>query len=103
VKKDGLEVALGARVRARRIAEQLTQAELADRANVSVGALQHLEGGAGATITTFVRVLRALGQADWVETLGPAPAPFNPLDLLDGSPRRRRPAVARVRHRRTPA
>ena len=102
VKTDELEAVLGTRLRALRVAGRLTQAELADRANISVGAVKHLESGAGATVTTLVRVLRALGQDDWVDTLGPAPTSFNPLDLLEASDRSRRPPAQRVRHRRAP-
>ncbi|MGH9110035.1 MAG: helix-turn-helix domain-containing protein [Acidimicrobiales bacterium] len=78
-----LEGTLGRSLRAVRIARRLTQAELADLANVSVGALKHLESGAGATTTTLVKVVRALGEERWLDRLAPAPAPFNPLELLD--------------------
>jgi transcriptional regulator with XRE-family HTH domain len=105
MRTDDLEQALGGRIRALRIGQRLTQVELADRANVSVGALQHLESGAGSTTTTLVKVLRALDQERWIETLGPGPAPFNPLDLLESrqQPRRKPSRPSRVRHRRTPA
>lgn len=99
-----LEQRLGGRIRAHRVAQRLTQAELAELANVSLGALKHLEGGAGATITTLVRVLRALGQERWIDTLGPAPEVFNPLDVLDARRRAAKPVRAtRVRHRRAEA
>lgn len=98
---DELERTLGARVRGARTARRLTQAELADRANVSVGALKHLETGAGATVTTLVKVLRALGEERWVDALGPAPAPFNPLDVLEARRQEAgRARATRVRHRR---
>jgi transcriptional regulator with XRE-family HTH domain len=100
---EDLERQLGQRVRALRLSARLTQQELADQANVSIGALKHLESGAGSTTTTLVKVLRALGQQDWIATLGPGPEPFNPLDLL--AERRRKAPKAhpqRVRHRRPP-
>lgn len=96
-----LEATLGERLRSLRLASRLTQAELADRANVSLGALKHLETGAGATTATLTKVVRALGQERWIEDLGPAPA-FNPLDVLDArerQERRQRRGPRRVRAR----
>ncbi len=98
---DDLEQELGLNLRAVRIGRGLSQIELAELGNVSVGALQHLERGEGATTATLVKVLRALGREDWLSTLAP-PAPFNPLELLEvrqkearrgvaGPPRVRRP------------
>ena len=99
MRSDELEATLGERLRSLRLAQRLTQAELAERANVSLGALKHLETGAGATTSTLTKVVRALGQERWIESLGPAPA-FNPLDLLEARERRRRPGPRRVRARR---
>ena len=73
--------------------EQLTQAEVAERANVSLGALRHLESGSGATVSTLVKVLRALGQEDWLDHLGararplvqPARPPCRPLRPTEGA------------------
>lgn len=102
MRSDDLEQKLGGRIRALRTAQRLTQTELAELANVSVGALKHLEGGAGATTTTLVKVLRALGQERWIDTLGPAPEAFNPLRALEARQRANGYARAtRVRHRRT--
>ena len=96
---DERERQLGRHVRERRLAARLTQVELADRANVSLGALKHLESGAGSTITTLVKVLRALGADEWLATLAPPPAPFDPLVLLEQRQRERSRATRRVRHR----
>lgn len=97
-----LEQRLGKRIRALRAARRLTQIELAEQANVSVGALKHLESGVGATITTLVKVLRALGEEQWIDALGPAPEAFNPLRALEARERAAKGARAtRVRHRRT--
>lgn len=85
---DALERDLGARVRQARRAAGFTQQQLADRANISVGTVKNLESGAGSTITTLVRVLRALGREDWIGTLYVEKSTFNPLDLL--SPARKR-------------
>src|SRR5579863_7987159 len=88
MRSDELEQRLGERLRALRIQRDLTQAELAETANVSLGALKRLERGMGSTTTTLVSVLRALGQERWIEALGPAPTRFNPLDVLEARNRR---------------
>lgn len=45
---------------------ELTVAEAADRAGVSVSTLQRLEHGQGGTVETLLRVARALGILDQV-------------------------------------
>jgi transcriptional regulator with XRE-family HTH domain len=98
-----LERTLGGNVRQVRIDRRLTQAELAELANVSIGALRHLEGGVGSTTATLAKVLRALGREEWLDTLAPASTPFNPLKLLEDRKKeaRRTKGSARVRHRST--
>jgi transcriptional regulator with XRE-family HTH domain len=100
VRSDQLEKALGERVRNARFSLTLTQAEVAERANVSIGALKHLESGSGATVRTLVKVLRALGQEDWFGALAPETAGFNPLDLLTAQETER--GLARPRRVRRP-
>jgi transcriptional regulator with XRE-family HTH domain len=105
MRNDKLEELLGRRVRQARIHEQLTQAEVATRANVSLGALRHLESGSGATVSTLVKVLRALGQEEWLTTLGSEPDPtvFNPLNLLAATETEQGARARRVRRPRTGA
>ena len=101
MRSEELEVELGSRVRALRIAKRLTQTELAEKANVSLGAFKHLETGAGSTTSTMVKVLRALGEEKWISSLGPGPKPFNPLDILAARQEKSSKAQAgprRVRH-----
>jgi transcriptional regulator with XRE-family HTH domain len=95
------EAELGRRVRALRIARRLTQSELSESANVSLGAVKNLERGTGSTTTTLIKVLRALAADDWISTLGPGPEPFNPLQVLDArrSGRTKPSGPQRVRHR----
>jgi transcriptional regulator with XRE-family HTH domain len=101
---DQLEERLGGNLRATRLARGLTQGELADRANVSLGAVKSLENGRGSTLTTLVKVVRALDQHAWIDDLRPPARAFNPLDLLEErEQRRRRPAARqRVGRRRAP-
>ena len=105
MRNDKLEELLGRHVRQARIHEQLTQAEVATRANVSLGALRHLETGSGATVSTLVKVLRALGQEEWLTTLAsePDPAVFNPLNLLAAAESEQGARPRRVRRPRTGA
>jgi len=73
---DALEVALGARLKALRLRQNLGQAGVASRAGVSVGALKHLEGGQGTTVQTLVRVVLALGKDDLLLAIsGPGEVP----------------------------
>lgn len=95
-----LEARLGRGIRSRRIAAKLSQGDLADRANLSLGAIQHLERGEGATTRTLTRALRALGAESWLDQLTPPPPSFNPLDLLKTRAHEARtPNAPRVRQR----
>jgi transcriptional regulator with XRE-family HTH domain len=76
-------------VRRARRAAGFTQQQLADRANVSVGTIKNLESGAGSTVTTLIRVVRALGREEWIEALHVEKSTFNPLDLLPAAARKR--------------
>jgi len=86
-----LEQEIGAHLRTRRIQLGLRQADLADRANISVATLSHLEAGKSGNVTTLVRVIRALDAADWIDKLAPAPE-FSPLALLEQRRRESRSA-----------
>ena len=97
MRTDELEKVIGRHIRSLRIGQGLTQVEVAERANISLGALKHLESGAGATIHTLVRVLRALGREDWLDSLEPGTSAINPLDLLSA-----RGARPKARPRRAP-
>jgi transcriptional regulator with XRE-family HTH domain len=81
---------IGRNIKARRIESGVTQEELARRAGLGLGALKHLESGAGANLTTLVKVVRALGAEEWLSSLAPPPEPtVSPMQLL----RERRRAV----------
>jgi transcriptional regulator with XRE-family HTH domain len=95
------ESVIGAEVRAARIAADLDQSELAQRADVSLGAVKNLEAGKGSSLKTLIRVVRAVGRTDWLESLTP-PITVSPLAMLSskrptGLPRQR------VSRRRRPA
>lgn len=74
------EVEFGAQIRRARLIEDITQEELATRANISRKSLANLEAGQGSTVTTLVKVLRALKRDDWLGTLEPEPT-VSPLRM----------------------
>lgn len=90
---------LGERMRALRIDRGLSQRELARVANVSVGAVQHLESGAGATVRTLMRALDALEAEGWLASLEVPAAAFSPLAAAreERASRRAATRVPRVR------
>lgn len=86
------EVEFGAQIRRARLIEDLTQAEVAERANITRKSLTNLETGQGSSLTTVIKVLRAIGREDWLGTLEPEPA-VSPLRLAreaEGIPEPRR-------------
>ncbi len=96
-----LESTLGRNVRALRIAKRLTQIELSELANISVGALKSLERSKGSSLSTLVKVLHALGNDAWVAQLAPSTT-FNPLALVEDRRGARRSTPSRVRRRVSP-
>jgi transcriptional regulator with XRE-family HTH domain len=57
-------LALGERLRAQRLAQNLQQAELAQRAGVSKLTILNLENKGAVTLQSFIQVVRALGLVD---------------------------------------
>ncbi len=78
---DEWEVNLGSQVRAERLRLGLDQVTLAARANISVPSLSKLENGEGSRLSTLIKVVRALGREDWLESLAPA-SQVSPLAML---------------------
>ncbi len=62
---------------------------LAKQASVSPSALKNLETGRGATLSTLIRVLRALGREGWLNTIKPSPV-INPLLVSQSGTQRQR-------------
>lgn len=102
---DEWEAVLGAQIRAARIADNLDQAELARRADISLGAVKNLETGKGSSLWTLVRAVRALGRAEWLESLAPVitVSPLAMLDAKGGSPEPRKRVSRRRRAPKKPA
>lgn len=78
---DEWEANLGSQVRAERLRLGLDQVTLAARANISVPSLSKLENGEGSRLSTLIKVVRALGREDWLESLAPA-SQVSPLAML---------------------
>jgi transcriptional regulator with XRE-family HTH domain len=97
---DQWEAILGDQIRQVRIARNLDQAELAELADVSVGAVSNLERGKGSSLRTLVGVLRALDRTDWIESLAPAVG-VSPMQLLRSKQKTPQPR-ARVGRKRLP-
>lgn len=75
---------VGSRLAARRLALNLTQADLSDQAGVPKRTIERLEAGAAATrLSAFIRVCLVLGLGDWMEQLvaEPEPSPVQQLKL----------------------
>jgi transcriptional regulator with XRE-family HTH domain len=92
-----IEAEIGRRLEAARLQENISQTELAAEAGVSRRTITRLENGGGVSVETLIRLMRALGIANRLEALLPAPG-ISPIDRvrLRGKERRRarRPAAA---------
>lgn len=94
---------LGRRLAATRLRQNLSQAELARSAGVSLRTLARMEAGEASQLENFLRVLLALGLESGLEELVPEPSP-GPIDELEARARatRRRASRSRVRSQRSP-
>lgn len=87
-------IELGSRVARTRLEQNMDQRQLALEAGVAKITLERLEAGEPVKVTSFIRVLRALGLLDRLDQLVPEPLP-SPLERLKTSGRRRRRASGR--------
>ena len=87
---DQIETALCTQLQRIRLARNITQAQLAKEAGVSLKTIGRLEKGLGVSLDTFVRVLTALRVQQSLEGLLPDPS-VRPVDRIDlgGSERKR--------------
>ena len=87
---------VGAQLRQLRLRKQIDQKQLSEMAGVALNAVKNLESGKGATVSSLIKVLRALGRADWLQSLAP-PVSISPLQLLKAKQPRQR-AARRSQH-----
>jgi transcriptional regulator with XRE-family HTH domain len=86
---------IGERLAALRLAENLTQAQLAEEAGLGLRTVQRLELGAAATqLSGFLRVCRVLGVLERLETMIPEPA-ASPMAQLEQHGRKRKRATGK--------
>jgi DNA-binding XRE family transcriptional regulator len=95
---EAIQQVLGKRLAQHRISAALTQAQLAQRAGVSPRTIVRMEGGQGADLRNFIRVLRALDLLAGFNALVPT-LPPSPVEQLKLRGKRRE----RVRAPRKPA
>lgn len=67
--KDEILSLLASRLRAQRLAQELSQQELARMAGLSLGAVRKLETSGQSSLETLVRVVRSLGLLGELESL----------------------------------
>ena len=72
---------LGEQFRAMRIRAGVEQLVLAERADVSAGAIKNLESGKGSSLKTIIKIVRCLGRTDWLESLAPRVS-VSPMQML---------------------
>lgn len=65
---------IGARVRQARLNMNMSQKELASRADISVPTVTRLESGKGSSLETLIKSLRVLREDAWLEQLAPQPS-----------------------------
>lgn len=83
------EEALGQQLRELRLRQNLDQRRLAEQAGVALNVVKKLETGKGTTVKSLIKVLRALGRAEWIDSLAP-PVSISPMQMLKAKlPRRR--------------
>jgi transcriptional regulator with XRE-family HTH domain len=87
---DAVLAEIGARIAARRIDLQLTQAAVAEQAGIAKRTLERMEAGHSSQLASLIRVLRVLDAVAGLDAVLPAAGP-GPMDLLkrQGKPRQR--------------
>ncbi|MBF0331152.1 MAG: transcriptional regulator [Candidatus Omnitrophica bacterium] len=85
---------LGARIQRRRLALNITQIDLVNKAGVARKVIQNIEHGSNSSIKGFIRTLRALGSIDVLDQILPVTGP-SPLELAKLKGRQRHYASGR--------
>ena len=88
---DAVLAELGARIAARRIDLQLTQADVAEQAGIAKRTLERMEAGHSSQLSSLVRVLRVLEALPGLDHLVPPIGP-RPMDLLKRKGKQRKRA-----------
>lgn len=72
---------IGQRVRQRRLNMNMTQEQLAAQAGLHVQTIKKFEAGKSPTLLTFIQVLRAFGDLQYLDQFMPPPG-ISPVNLL---------------------
>jgi transcriptional regulator with XRE-family HTH domain len=93
-----IEAALCYRLESIRLSRNMTQAQLAKEAGVSLRTIGRLEKGEGVSVDTFIRVLTALGIQQNLEALLPDPTvrPIERVEVRGTERKRARPASSNI-------
>jgi transcriptional regulator with XRE-family HTH domain len=88
-----LASAIGGRLKAYRLSQNIRVEDVAVKTGLSRNTIMNAEAGRNPRLSTLIRLLRAYGRLDNLDSLLPAPA-ISPLQLLRNRgrvPRRARP------------
>lgn len=94
---------IGERLRSLRLRQNITQARLADDAQVSLSSVKKIEKGEIGSFEPFVRVLRVLGKLDIFQTLTEE-EPMSPneyLEFINSSKKKSRKRASKTRMNNT--
>jgi transcriptional regulator with XRE-family HTH domain len=87
---------LGARLARTRLEQNISQEQLATAAGISKSTVERIETGREVKLTSFVRVLRALGRLELLDRLLPEPLP-SPIERIRIEGKRRQRAAEQRR------
>lgn len=76
---EAILVEVGRRITRRRLAQQMTQAELAEQAGIGKRTLERVEAGMTAQFSTIIRIFRVLGLLPKLDQMLAEP-PVRPLE-----------------------
>jgi len=88
---------LGKRLQRERLNQNITQAQLSDRAGISRRTLVATEKGEGTTLETLIRLLRGLGRLGQLDQFLPEPA-ISPIQLAKLKGKVRKKASGKLRY-----
>ncbi len=82
---------IGGRIKQERLNQNRTQTEIASTARIGLNVVKRLENGAGCTLGSLIRVLRALSKIEQLDNFLPEPG-VSPLELARLAGRKRKEA-----------
>lgn len=80
---------IGKRIKSQRLAMNMTQAEMAERTNLTQKTISNLENGKDVSFSTVIEVLRSLGQLQGLDIAIPEPVMRPSQIIANEKPRER--------------